>query len=522
MNGREGNDDESESSEEGNINSSVCVWESSMVSVNGSKASLLSASSSFINSSYGALSVYDGGEFKGETITFINNNPGLEHFPSMRYNIICLSTVRVSSLVNITSVGEGSDGEKKNTSMWINSVDNCTIAGIPSTYASAFCIPTLSGMNITRETSSSSENGAVITVSGLQFVPCELSCMVITDDHSFDVELTAVNESVAIGILNQSVMIFMEAASEIGIKLTGENSQDLTEQYSYSDVIWNGTATHTSTDVDDSEKAGSSSVSVVLLVIPLVFIVLLIIVIILLLYLYFSLKRKCTSVIKKASMDVEMMNDQKVIEEGKHAPEEISIDNSYLLPPPAPTDAVSLPPPPSSSSSSQLNPPNSSTGPSEQHTINNTNRVPETMIVTTVVPMIGQSVEGNPPGYVIVTPAAVSIPQSEIQKLVDDGSTEENQEKRKKTKRKKNTKKKNAHRTTTDIDGEEDNDEKEKETGENTNNKHVAASEEVQDMSDDQVSTEETDKDAENEQEERNAKKKKKKKVKKKQKEEEI
>ena len=62
------------------------------------------------------------GEFKGEIVTFTKNNPGLQHFPSMRYNIICLSTVRLPSLVNITSVSEGSDGEKKNTSLWINAM----------------------------------------------------------------------------------------------------------------------------------------------------------------------------------------------------------------------------------------------------------------------------------------------------------------------------------------------------------------------------------------------------------------
>ena len=72
------------SSDEQYANSSLCVWQSSMVTVNGSGGTIISASSSFINSSYGALSVYDGGEFSGEQNVLMNNNPGLELFPSMR------------------------------------------------------------------------------------------------------------------------------------------------------------------------------------------------------------------------------------------------------------------------------------------------------------------------------------------------------------------------------------------------------------------------------------------------------
>ena len=415
-------------SEEGKMNSSACVWDSSMVSVNGVNASLTSTSSSFINSSYGALSVYDGGEFSGELITFMNNNPGVEYFPSMRYNIICLSTKRISSLVNITSVGEGSDGETVNTSLWINAVDNCTLDGIASSYSSAFYIPTLSGMVITHETS-----GGVITISGLQFVPCQLSCTITADDQSFDVELNAMNESVAIGVLSESDVLVLEAASDIGAVLNGENGEELTESLPV-DLNKNGTSTHSVKSDDGSKEAGHNSLVVILFVVTLLLVVLLLIVIVVCTYLYLKLRRESAQPADKdkVSINAEMVDEKDVEGKGEEG-EEMSVDTITVMSPPPPTEM-------------------------DEHQ----NRVSEeTVIVTKTVRVIkgGEEEDGEGKNEYMNLKEIEELMENgngEIERKEGEGEEEEQQSVEDPSKRKRKKKKKNTNITSEHTEGEEE------------------------------------------------------------------
>ena len=480
VNGREESRNEEVNSEEGNTTTSLCVWESSMVTVNGSNASLISTSSSFINSSYGALSVYDGGEFNGEMVTFMNNNPGLEHFPSMRYNIICFSTVRLLSLVNITSVGAGGDGENVNTSLWINAVENCTIAGIASTYSSAFYIPTLSGIGITREVS-----GGVITISGAEFVPCELSCTVNADGQFFGVELIALNESVAIGMLSESELEVLEDASSISVQLTSEKGEELTETYS-GDIERNGTRARSTLNTDDRNAEGRDSSKVLFIPLSIAFLALLVIVIIAFAYVYVKLKRENVALVEKLGLNAEM-EDQKEVEE-KPDDEQSGIDcSSFLPPPPSPS-------PPTISG--------------DEH-----DTVTETVIVTKSV-RVSKAGEGRFPSE-IVTPPTPSVHQREIAMLVDNGNDvieRKERERDEKTeheegdkKRRKKKKKKKNKQVLNESDTPEE-------------------QEEFTDRSYDEMPTrtEESDKEEENEEEEENPKWKKKKKKKKKKKNSQV
>ena len=490
------------SSDEQYANSSLCVWQSSMVTVNGSGGTIISASSSFINSSYGALSVYDGGEFSGEQNVLMNNNPGLELFPSMRYNIICLSSVRVSSLVNITSVGEGSDGEMNNTSLWINAVKNCQLGGIASAYTSSFYIPTLSGMDITRETS-----GGVITVSGSSFIPCDLSCTVTADERSFGVELTALNESVAIGVLNESVVVFLEAATDVDVMLTGENGQELTEAYP---VNVTTKETMAQAGKETGVKTGTSSVFVILFVLALIIVALLALVIVVLVYLYLKGKRQNVSLADNADSDVEMQ-DQKDMEE-KHNPEEITLEDiSVVTQPQTPIDSL---PSLLQSESSTLadNPPT---------------RLQETFILAKVVPVIRQQADGKE-GYVLLSPADLSIPQTAIQQFVvntnadtdrdrkeideEEQPTVEDHQRRKRKKKNKN-KKKNDQRLNETAEEEDDEEEEENKQLGNQNSATFAGLE-VTPLTDNQ--TEQSDKEEESESASKSKRKKKKRKRKKK------
>ena len=306
MNGRgERNEASSLTDASGSSSSSVCVWESSMVSVNGSKASLLSSRSSFINSSYGAVSVYDGGEFKGEMITLMNNNPGVEHFPSMRYNIICLSNIRTSSLVNITSVNEGSDGEKKNTSLWINALDNCALAGIASTYSSAFFISHITSLDISR-VGVKEGAGGLLSLNGDCFIPCNLSCTIIADKMTFTIDLAPVNESAVEVRLNEATLIVLEQAENIRVAMNSEKREAMEEsEVSATNLsIWTNPV-----QTRESQESGDGSgitVAVVLIVIVFILFIGLLIIIVLLFLLHMRFKTQLNQNVVNPESDVQL------------------------------------------------------------------------------------------------------------------------------------------------------------------------------------------------------------------------
>ncbi|KAH7815693.1 uncharacterized protein MONOS_121 [Monocercomonoides exilis] len=161
---------------EGNKNSEVldnsvcntnelCSWNGSLADVQNSTSTM--KDTTIANSSIGGMSVF-GGSMMIEDGKFINNNPKIENYQSIRRNIVCAG----SGLLKVASV-KGEDGVKEGSSLWILN-EGCTLKGIAEERESAFFIPQL-------ERVESEENGGETTLKflGSLLVPCNLSFRVV-------------------------------------------------------------------------------------------------------------------------------------------------------------------------------------------------------------------------------------------------------------------------------------------------------------------------------------------------------
>ena len=429
VNGREEYTRTTMTNDEEKSTKSICVWASSMVSVNGSKASLVTDSSSFLNSTYGALSVYDGGEFTGENVTFMNNNPGLENFPSMRYNVICLSTVTVSSLVSITSIAAGGDGEKSNTSMWINAVDNCQLGGVASTYTSAFYITTLTAMDVSRIKQSSA---GILTVNGSCFIPCNLSCTLNADDFLLSLSLDAVNESVAEAKLNQSAMVVLDQARTVSIKMNTDKNETIEESEVEATnlTLWNTPAG------DDGDGDGNKTSLIIVVVIAVIVIIILAVIIAGLTILHIKLKAQIKDLTHKLDSANEMNDckDEEKTEELQSDATTVTDDLSYLPPPPTDTTL-----------------PLNNTLPPYQYPQQEMEAT-GTTITSNVMTESPQDAQVSDASHMTPMPVDGGLPQSELHNLIEDKNGENSPEvdaeeavEKTERKKKKKKKKKKAH-----------------------------------------------------------------------------
>ncbi|KAH7828042.1 uncharacterized protein MONOS_9337 [Monocercomonoides exilis] len=112
----------------------MCRWEGSLVNV--VKSSVLMKDSTMANSPEGGITM-SGGNVNIEKGEFIDNNPSIEGYPSLRRNIICSD----SGTLNVMSL-KGGDGLERNTSLWMLN-DGCSFEGIVSERDSSFFIPVL-------------------------------------------------------------------------------------------------------------------------------------------------------------------------------------------------------------------------------------------------------------------------------------------------------------------------------------------------------------------------------------------
>ncbi|KAH7822227.1 uncharacterized protein MONOS_11673 [Monocercomonoides exilis] len=159
--------------ERNNNNEEICEWNGSLV--HSANSSLVMKDVIILNSSSGGLSI-SSGDVTMEKGEFMNNNPHIEKYPSLRRNIICSgpSSLTISSL-------KGGDGVKDNSSLWILN-DGCTLGGIAGERSSPFFIPKLEDVSV-------NENGRdiVLKFKGSLFVPCDLSFRLVY--KTGDVEL---------------------------------------------------------------------------------------------------------------------------------------------------------------------------------------------------------------------------------------------------------------------------------------------------------------------------------------------
>ncbi|KAH7828420.1 uncharacterized protein MONOS_4577 [Monocercomonoides exilis] len=155
-------------SETGNMNTitDICQWNGSLV--HSLNSSLVMKDVIISKSSSGGLSISSGNVTieKGE---FLNNNPFIEKYPSVRRNIVCsdFASLTISSL-------KGGDGLMPNSSLWILN-DGCTLGGIAGERSSPFFIPKLEDVSV-------NGNGSnfLIKFKGSLFVPCDLSFRLVS------------------------------------------------------------------------------------------------------------------------------------------------------------------------------------------------------------------------------------------------------------------------------------------------------------------------------------------------------
>ncbi|KAH7826577.1 putative Protein tyrosine and serine/threonine kinase [Monocercomonoides exilis] len=151
----------------------ICKWNGSLV--HSTNSTIMMKYVTILNTSSGGLSVLAGNITieKGE---FMNNNPFIEKYPSLRRNIICSDSASLS----VSSL-KGGDGVLPNSSLWILD-DGCDLRGIAGERSSLFFIPRLEEVSV-------NENGSNIVVKfrGELFLPCDLSFRLVY--KTGDVEL---------------------------------------------------------------------------------------------------------------------------------------------------------------------------------------------------------------------------------------------------------------------------------------------------------------------------------------------
>ncbi|KAH7831391.1 uncharacterized protein MONOS_16244 [Monocercomonoides exilis] len=131
-----------------NIEEEMCRWDGSLVDV--VKSSMVMKVSTITNSPEGGITMRGGNVIieKGE---FIDNNPSIETYPSLRRNVICSD----SGTLNVMSL-KGGDGVLPNTSLWMLN-EGCTLKGIAGEKPSPFFYPKLEDISV-------NENGSHIVV----------------------------------------------------------------------------------------------------------------------------------------------------------------------------------------------------------------------------------------------------------------------------------------------------------------------------------------------------------------------
>ncbi|KAH7816479.1 uncharacterized protein MONOS_9790 [Monocercomonoides exilis] len=160
-------------SERNNDFREICEWNGSLV--HSANSSLVMKYVTILNSSSGGLSI-SAGNMTIEKGEFVNNNPFIVKYPSLRRNIICSG----SASLTITSL-KGGDGQEKNSSLWILN-DGCDLRGIAGERSSPFFITVLDKASVKEK-----DSDIVLKFKGSLLLPCDLSFRLIF--KTGDVEL---------------------------------------------------------------------------------------------------------------------------------------------------------------------------------------------------------------------------------------------------------------------------------------------------------------------------------------------
>ncbi|KAH7826393.1 uncharacterized protein MONOS_14095 [Monocercomonoides exilis] len=191
----------------------ICKWNESLIRL--SNSNVMMKVTSVVNSSIGGISVC-GGSVEIEKGEFIENNPLISNYPSLRRNIICSD----SGVLNVRSL-KGGDGLERNTSLWILN-EGCELSGIVSERASPLFIPVVEEAR--NETAS--EGRTIITLSGRLLLPCNVSLKLSFRNGREEVvesygigEKESVSENEIVAVVSSAQMGAVGAETEVSVSL---------------------------------------------------------------------------------------------------------------------------------------------------------------------------------------------------------------------------------------------------------------------------------------------------------------
>ncbi|KAH7831872.1 uncharacterized protein MONOS_1259 [Monocercomonoides exilis] len=257
-----------------NINLLICEWNGSLVDVVQSKS--LISDTTFTNSAEGGLSAR-GGALRIEKGDFVNNNPGIELYPSARRNIWCSDSTKL----DMASV-KGGDGVLPDSSLWILN-DGCELSGIASERPSALFIPVLHEV----KSSPTSSNATNLTLFGELLFPCNLTLKLCftSGDEEF-IELHEINKDGYLSeneihtIATSSQLENMREETEVSLCILFGNSNTFSTTQSF--LLKNRSESETNGDerIVESGKEGKSFWPIIVIAMAIILLIILIVAVI--------------------------------------------------------------------------------------------------------------------------------------------------------------------------------------------------------------------------------------------------
>ncbi|KAH7831812.1 uncharacterized protein MONOS_1961 [Monocercomonoides exilis] len=247
----------------------ICRWNGSVADISESEGKV--RDTTIWNAHDGALSV-SGGEVTIEKGEFLNNNPSITKYPSVRRNIVCSG----SGTLDVKSL-KGGDGLERNTSLWILN-DGCVMRGIGSERESVLFIPILRSVE-TEE----NEGTLNIVFRGTLLLPCNLSFMIVKQvgeekeivKYSF-LEEGYVSETEVKGIAEKELVRSCGEDTEVSVCILFGDAKNPSSTDSF--ILKNKSEPKTNGDerISEGGKEGKSSWLLIVIVLSAILLVVLI------------------------------------------------------------------------------------------------------------------------------------------------------------------------------------------------------------------------------------------------------
>ncbi|KAH7822201.1 uncharacterized protein MONOS_8202 [Monocercomonoides exilis] len=253
----------------------LCGWNGSIVDVKSSNLTL--KETTIRNSKNGGLSV-SGGCVESEKGEFVNNNPSIEGYPSLRRNIICSG----SGTLNVKRL-KGGDGVLPNASLWMLN-DGCSFEGIAGERASPFFIPKVESVS-----SEKLREKVNLVFRGSILLPCNLSFETVAaegdeevvEKHLFD-ERGFISEEEVHGSVSVETIEGIPSEAEVRVCILFGNTESPSSTQSF--ILKNASVPESKGDERAVEGGKKGKSSWALIVIVLLIAILLIVLIALILF----------------------------------------------------------------------------------------------------------------------------------------------------------------------------------------------------------------------------------------------